>query len=152
MEKAVFETAIYDVMLVRKGCILREYAAIKSPSEAANLITKYLKGVDREHLVGLYLDASLHPLGIHTVAIGTVNSLNVHPREVYKPAILLGAVSLYVAHNHPSGNPTPSTNDIQLTPRLSAAGRILGINLLDHLIVTKQNGFVSFVQKGLIEQ
>jgi DNA repair protein RadC len=150
MKTMVFKTAIYDVVLVRKGCVLREYESIKSSAEAARLITAYLKGVDREHLVGLYLDASNHPLGIHTVAIGTVNSLNVHPREVYKPAIILGAVSLYVAHNHPSGNPTPSTNDIQLTPRLIAAGRIIGINLRDHLIVTEQDGFVSFAQRGLI--
>jgi len=150
MEKALFETAIYEVVLVRKGCVLREYESIKSSAEAARLITTYLKGVDREHLVGLYLDASLHPLGIHTIAIGTVNSLNVHPREVYKPAILLGAVSLFVAHNHPSGNPRPSHNDIQLTTRLVTAGRILGINLRDHVIVTEQDGFVSFAQRGLI--
>jgi len=74
-------------------------------------------------------------IGINTVSVGNLSSSIVHPREVFKPAIVAGAASIIVAHNHPSGDPTPSSNDIYVTTRLKEAGDILGIAVLDHVII-----------------
>ena len=150
MEKVVFEIPQYKVVLVRKGTIQSDTPVIYTSGDAAKLIKTYLTGVDREHFVGLYLDAANHPLGIHTITVGIVNSSLVHPREVFKIAFMINAVSVIVAHNHPSGDPTPSTADKQLTARLAQAARILGISLQDHLIVTEQNGYASLAKRGLL--
>ncbi|MBI5021120.1 MAG: DNA repair protein RadC [Ignavibacteriales bacterium] len=152
MEKVVFEIPQYQVVLVRKGTIQTDNSVICTSSDAAKLIKSYLKGADREHFVGLYLDAANHPLGIHTISVGIVNSSIVHPREVFKLAFMINAVSIIVAHNHPSGDPTPSIADKRLTSRLVEAAGILGISLQDHLIVTEQNGYVSLAKRGLLKQ
>ena len=146
----VFEIPIYQVVLVRKGTLSSQMDIIYSSGDAAKLFKSYLHGVDREHFVGLYLDSANHPLGIHTISVGIVNSSLVHPREVFKIAFMINAVSVIVAHNHPSGDPTPSTADKQLTARLVQAATILGITFQDHLIITEQNGYASFAKRGLL--
>jgi DNA repair protein RadC len=150
MQKVVFEIPDYQVVLVRKGTIQADTPVIYTSGDAAKLIKAYLKGVDREHFVGLYLDSANHPLGIHTISIGIINSSLVHPREVFKLAFMISAVSIIVAHNHPSGDPSPSTADKRLTERLAEAARILGITLQDHIIVTEQNGYASLSKRGLL--
>jgi DNA repair protein RadC len=109
-----------------------------------------LRGVDREHFVGLYLDSSNQLICIHPVSVGTLNASLIHPREVFKLACLVSAASVIVAHNHPSGNAEPSREDISVTKQLVEAGKILDIPIHDHLIVTPQNGYVSFAERGLI--
>jgi DNA repair protein RadC len=91
----------------------------------------------REHCVAFYLDTQGQLIERHIISIGTLNESLVHPREVFEPAVTLHAASVIVVHNHPSGKVTPSPEDIQITHRLRQAGRILGITLLDHLILTK---------------
>ena len=150
MRTVVFETPVYQVVLVRQGTLQTETDIIYSSGDAAKLFKNHLKGVDREHFVGLYLDAANHPLGIHTISVGIVNSSLVHPREVFKLAFMINAVSIIVAHNHPSGDPTPSTADKRLTARLLGAANILGITLQDHLIITEQDGYVSMAKRGLM--
>ena len=150
MEKVVFEIPQYKVVLVRKRTIQTDTPVIYTSGDAAKLIKTYLKGVDREHFVGLYLDAANHPLGIHTITVGIVNSSLVHPREVFKLAFMINAVSIIVAHNHPSGDPTPSIADKRLTAQLAEAGRLLGVQLQDHIIVTEQNGYASLAKRGLL--
>ena len=88
-------------------------------------------------------------LGINTVSIGSLSTSIVHPREVFKAAILMGAANIILAHNHPSGDPSPSKEDIEITQRLAKAGEILGIEVLDHLILTP-SGHISFKDKGLL--
>lgn len=103
----------------------------------------------KEHFVVFFLDTRNQEIRREVVSIGTLNYSLVHPREVFEPAVKNLAASIIVAHNHPSGSLEPSDEDLSLTKRLSQAGRLLGIELLDHVIVTKE-GFMSFKQKGLL--
>ena len=103
----------------------------------------------KEHFVVFFLDTRNQEIKRDIVSIGTLNYNLVHPREVFEPAVKNLAASVIVAHNHPSGNLEPSDEDLSLTKRLSQAGKLLGIELLDHVIVTRE-GFMSFKQKGLL--
>lgn len=96
---------------------------------------KELEDYDKEQFVAVYVDTRNRVLGTHIVSIGTVNASLVHPREVFKPAFFLNAASVLIAHNHPSGDPEPSDADIEMTEQLAEAGRTIGIELLDHLII-----------------
>ncbi|MBI5021119.1 MAG: DNA repair protein RadC [Ignavibacteriales bacterium] len=148
--KVVCETPLYKVVLVREGMIEVENRCIQSPEEAAKIVRKHLQGVDREHFIGLYLNSANYLIGIHTISIGILNSSLVHPREVFKLAYMMNAATIIVSHNHPSGNVEPSSDDITLTKQLVDAGKILGIPLNDHIIVTEYNGYTSFAEKGLL--
>jgi DNA repair protein RadC len=141
---------VYKVSLVEESTIAVPKKKICSPEEAARIVTEHLRGVDREHFVGLYLDSSNQLICIHPVSIGTLNASVVHPREVFKLACIVSAASVIVAHNHPSGNTEPSREDISVTKQLVEAGKILDIPIHDHLIVTPQNGYLSFAERGLI--
>lgn len=103
----------------------------------------------KEHFVGLYLDACNGLLHQETVSIGTLTASLVHPREVFVPAVERSAAGVIVAHNHPSGDLRPSQEDRETTRRLASAGRILGIPLLDHVLVTS-GGWLSFREQGLL--
>jgi DNA repair protein RadC len=103
----------------------------------------------KETFKALYLDGRRRLLRSEIVSVGTLTATLVHPREVFGPALECGAASLVVAHNHPSGDPTPSHEDRLLTERLSQAGRLLGLNLDDHLVIGK-GCFVSLRQLGLL--
>lgn len=106
-----------------------------NPRALEPILHSYFEGLDREHFAVLLLDTKFHILGINTVSIGTLDTAIVHPREVFKPAILANASAIILAHNHPSGDPTPSEDDLQLTTRLQQAGDLLGIHVLDHIIL-----------------
>lgn len=110
-------------------------SVIRGPRNAVAILADLLEGADREYFVALILDAKNRLIGIHTVAIGLLNEALVHPRETFKAAIVMGAAAILVGHNHPSGDPTPSPEDIAMTQRLADAGRILGVELIDHVIV-----------------
>lgn len=97
----------------------------------------------REHFVELYLDGRHRPIAHQVVSIGTASASLVHPREVFQPAILVGACAVIVAHNHPSGDPTPSREDREITQRLSQAGALLGVSLLDSVAFTRKGRFVA---------
>lgn len=95
------------------------------------------------------MDTKNQPTFVNVVSIGTLNSSLVHPREVFKVAILGNSVSIIVAYNHPSGDPTPSKEDITITARLKEAGKIIGIDILDHLIIGEDK-HISFKEKGIL--
>ena len=103
----------------------------------------------KEHLLGFYLDARSQLLGRETVSIGTLSASLVHPREVFKPAILESAASVILIHNHPSGDPTPSREDIRLTRQLVECARLLDLRIHDHVIVGRGK-YVSLAEKGVI--
>lgn len=103
---------------------------------------KDMRDLPREHLRGIYLDTHNRVIHDEMISIGTINSNIVHPREVFKSAIEYNAAAVILVHNHPSGVVTPSLSDIEITKQLIEAGKIVGINLLDHIIVTK-DGFTS---------
>jgi DNA repair protein RadC len=107
-----------------------------------------LRTAKKEHFVVLYLNARNQLVHKETVSVGTLNANLVHPREVFKPAIDCLAASVIIAHNHPSGDPEPSEDDIEITKRLQETGKILGIELLDHVIMAG-NDFASLKEKGL---
>ena len=100
----------------------------------------------REHLVAIYLDARLRPIGDAIVSIGTASSTAAHPREVFQMAVALGAVALVIGHSHPSGDVSPSDADLAVTRRIAAAGRLLGIELLDHIVWERGGAFRSIAQ------
>lgn len=104
---------------------------------------------DKERVLAIPLDSKNKPLGVDLVSIGTVNTALMHPREVFRKAIIAGANSVIVSHNHPSGDPSPSREDIDMTERLKSAGTILGIRLLDHIIIGDQ-AFVSLAELNII--
>lgn len=103
----------------------------------------------QEHFVVLTFDASMHFIDKHLVFLGTANASICHPREVFAVAIADAASGIVISHNHPSGDPNPSREDIRTTQQLVAAGIIIGIPIKDHLIVAKK-GYFSFSQNGLL--
>ena len=108
-----------------------------------------LHGKQKEYFIALYLNARNQMIHKETISVGTLTAYLVHPREVFEPAIRHFASSVVLAHNHPSNNPEPSKEDIDLTENLVRAGKILDINLLDHIIIIN-NGYTSFKEKGII--
>ena len=105
---------------------------------------------DQEHGFVLILDVRSHVKVVELISLGILNASILHPREVYRRAITLAAASIVIAHNHPSGDCTPSDEDCQITERLVEAGRVIGIDLLDHIIFSRK-GFYSFREHDLIE-
>lgn len=105
---------------------------------------KHLRGIahsQKEQLRGLYLNSRYQVVHDEVISIGTLTSNIIHPREVFQPAIEYGAVAIIIAHNHPSNNPTPTDDDLSITSQLVTAGKILGIDILDHLIITNDTYF-----------
>ena len=111
-----------------------EYA-VTGIIQAQEILMQYMKQFDREHLVALLLDAANHLQSICEISVGTLSGSLVHPREVFKAAILANASGIILAHNHPSGDTAPSEQDREVTERLGKAGELLGIPVLDHIIV-----------------
>ena len=126
---------IVTIKMEKVKSMLVENKQISSPDDVFRIVNKYLDGADREHLVLLTLDTKNKITSINTVSIGSINTSIVHPREVFKTAILSNASSVILTHNHPSGDVTPSKEDIDITNRIKECGRILGIELLDHVII-----------------
>ena len=116
----------------------KDFTIIDSAEKAAMLVPE-LKDTKQEHLIVLSLDGANRLIQKRLISIGTLNASLVHPREVFADPITDRAASIIVIHNHPSGTPEPSDADIQITKRLQDAGKLLGINVLDHIIIAKNN-------------
>ncbi|MTH44648.1 DNA repair protein RadC, partial [Turicibacter sanguinis] len=126
---------IVSIKMVKESSFLYQTRQILSPNDAYEMIKEQLDGLDREQFIIACLNTKNEPTNISVVSVGSLNKAIVHPREVFKTAILSNAASIMAFHNHPSGETTPSQQDIQLTNRLYEAGELLGIKLLDHLII-----------------
>jgi DNA repair protein RadC len=126
-----------------------ERYVIRSPEDGAKYVMEDMRFLSQEHFVAIYLNTKNQVIHRKTVFIGSLNASIVHPREVFKEAIKRSAASIICVHNHPSGDPTPSREDIDVTKRLAECGRIVGIELLDHLIIGDQK-FVSLKEKGYV--
>lgn len=122
---------------------------ISFPGDVNGLLQRQLAFQDREIFSIVILDARNQVLGVHTVSVGSVSASIVHPRETFRPAILMGASSIILAHCHPSGDPSPSKDDIELTRRLTKGGEILGIEVLDHIVIA-DGEFLSLKERGLM--
>ncbi|MEG9296982.1 DNA repair protein RadC [Mangrovibacillus sp. Mu-81] len=123
--------------------------SIRSPEDGANYVMNDMRFLAQEHFVCLYLNTKNQVLHKQTIFIGSLNASIVHPREVFKEAFRRSAASIICIHNHPSGDPTPSREDIEVTKRLVECGRIIGIDILDHLIIGEKK-FISLKEKGYL--
>lgn len=120
---------------------------IRSPEDAVPLVQHYASAA-KEHFLIVLLNTRHRPIGVEVVSIGTLSASLVHPREVFRPAIVQAAASVILVHNHPSGDPTPSEDDLDITQRLRRVGEMVGIEVLDHLILGAATPY-SMRQAGL---
>lgn len=123
---------------------------ITTPEDVVALCAPQLRGLDREHFWTLALNTKNGLLRIIEVSVGSLNASIVHPRELFRDAVRVSASSVVVVHNHPSGDPTPSGADIQLTRRLVKAGDVLGIDVLDHVVIGDGGEHASLRDLGLM--
>ncbi|UOY94161.1 DNA repair protein RadC [Ectobacillus sp. JY-23] len=123
--------------------------SIRNPEDCAKYMMEEMRFLQQEHFVCLYLNTKNQIIHRQTVFIGSLNASIVHPREVFREALRRSAASLICLHNHPSGDPSPSREDIEVTKRLTECGKIMGVELLDHIIIGEHK-FVSLKEKGYI--
>ena len=124
-------------------------AAVEAPEAAAELLLPTLRGADREMCVAGLLDTKHRLLELVTVSVGSLDHTFMSPREVFRDALLANAAALVLAHNHPSGDPEPSRDDELVTRRLVRAGRVVGVEVLDHLVVAERR-WVSLARRGQV--
>ena len=127
----------------------QDRAVINSPQDVANLLQAEMAALEQEHLRVLLLNTKNQVLRTEEVYVGNVNSSIVRPAEVFRPAVRDNAPSIIIVHNHPSGDPTPSPEDVNITRELVAAGKLLSIELLDHLVIGSGGRYVSLNEKKL---
>ena len=125
-------------------------AALPNSEAVVGAFRSHFATLDREQVLILLLDTRNRPLGFHVVSTGTLNASPIHPRELFKVAVVANAASLIVLHNHPTGDPLPSLEDYAITHRMVAAGKLLGIPVLDHIVVG-DDGYFSFADAGRLE-
>lgn len=138
-----------SVKLVKEKSFLYKDRVINSPNQAYELIKEVLQDGDREILMACFLNTKNQPIAINVVSIGSLNSSIIHPREIFKVAILCNSDNFILFHNHPSGNVEPSSEDISATQRIKECGVLMGIKLTDHIIVGGGE-FHSMLQNGLL--
>ena len=138
---------IVQVKMVKERSVLYSARRIQSTSDADELVRQFLDELDREAMIVVALNTKSEPTCLQVISIGSLSASIVHPREVFKVAILSNAYSILLAHNHPSGDTTPSQEDIKLTKRIKNASDIMGVSLLDHLIIGS-DGYYSFKENG----
>ncbi|MFQ5621614.1 MAG: DNA repair protein RadC [Candidatus Nanoarchaeia archaeon] len=123
---------------------------IESAADVVRLCGLKMRDLKKEHLKGFYLNSRKRLIKSETISIGSLDANLVHPREIFKTALAESAAGVILVHNHPSGNPTPSEEDIAITRQIAKAGKIMGIELLDHIIVSS-GGFVSLMELGVLK-
>ena len=122
---------------------------VRSPADAAAVLAEYFADRDREEFVIVFLDTANTLVGLHVASVGGLAASIVEPRQVFKAAVLANAAAVLLAHNHPSGNPEPSREDVAVTRQLVEAGKVMGIPVHDHLILT-DHGHTSLAERGLM--
>ncbi|NPV81841.1 MAG: JAB domain-containing protein [Firmicutes bacterium] len=142
--------SLYSIKLVKSKTVPYDSTgvSINNASIAAEVARLYYSGTDREIFSVLLLNTKNQLIGANIVSVGNLNSSLVHPREVFKPAILANALQIILVHNHPSGDPTPSREDIEITRRMIQAGNLLDIPVIDHIILAEDR-YASIRERGL---
>ena len=141
---------IVTIQMVKESSLRSQYRTISEPKDVWSIVSPLVSQKDREHFGVICVDIKNQPTHIAIVSIGNINSSLVHPREVYKTAILSNSAYIILFHNHPSGNPEPSAADLDLTKRLVEAGTLMGIEVLDHIIVGDGERFLSMKELRLM--
>lgn len=141
--------AVYEPFIIKEedGQYLPPFAKYTSPEQVADTFS-FLKHETKEFFFSIHLDGKNRINCVDEVSVGSLNQSIVHPRELFKTALLSSAAAIILVHNHPSGDPTPSREDIEITRRMKEAGEILGIKLLDHIVIG--SSYLSFVERGLL--
>lgn len=148
-KKAITLLAMIELAIRMHTHSLEDKIRIKSPQCVADLLMERMRYYTQEHFIALYLNTKNIVIHEQIIFKGSLNASIVHPREVYKEAVKRSAANIIVCHNHPSGDPTPSIEDIEATKRLINCGTLFGIELLDHIIIG-DGKFVSIKEKGLV--
>lgn len=142
-------TNVYSLKLVKDRSVRFPIREISSPGPAASLVRKLIAEAPSEHMVVVFLDAANQVTGTTIAVSGGSHGLNVTPRDLFRAAIIANAAGVVLGHNHPSGNPTPSEDDVRTTHKLVEAGKLLGVPVLDHVIVTMDGGTHSMRESNL---
>jgi DNA repair protein RadC len=137
---------LYVAELTRRRYRGRVPKPVRSPDDVVALLGKRLIAEPREHFLVILLNVRHEAIGVETVSIGSLNACIVHPREVFRSAVLVSAAAIICAHNHPSDDPEPSEEDLAITQRLAKVGELLGIELLDHIVIARR-GVVSLRER-----
>lgn len=146
------QVPLYTTRLIREGLFtFTEREQVTTPEGVAVVLQDYFEGKDREEFVIVLLDTANTMIGLSTVSVGGLAASIVEPRQVMKVAILANAASIICAHNHLSGNPEPSQADIHVTRQLREAGKLMGVPVHDHLIITG-DGYTSLAEHGIFDQ
>ena len=140
---------VVKVYVKKEQSLQIEKDIIKKPEQVFEVVKNFLGEVDREYLIVIVLDVKNKINSISVASVGTLNSSIVHPREVFKTAILANGASIILAHNHPSGDTSPSKDDINITTRIKECGVLMGIEPLDHVILGDEK-FISLKNEGII--
>lgn len=134
----------------RIACTARETKpVVQTPQDAINILLEDMRYLKKEHFKALLLDTQMKVIGLEIISVGTLDTTVVHPREAFGPALRRSAAYVLFAHNHPSGDPTPSQADIDSTARLIVAGEVLGIEVMDHIVIGDGTYF-SFREQGIL--
>ena len=141
--------AVYETLTVQEGIgnYLKPNQRYTSPAQLHDTFG-FLQHETKEYFICLHLDGKNRILAVDICSVGSLNQSIVHPREVFKTALLSSAAAIILMHNHPTGDPTPSAEDFEVTRRLREAGDIIGIKILDHLVIGST--YYSFVERGVI--
>jgi DNA repair protein RadC len=152
MKQAAIESVdVVAIQMVRERQFLYDGTRVTQPEQAAAAFRVLVGNPDREYFVVMLLDGKNRIVAANVVSQGSLNQSIVHPRETFKAAILANSAAILLVHNHPTGDLSPSREDIEITHRLKEAGDLLGIRVLDHIIVdTETEDCCSFVSRGLI--
>lgn len=145
---------IYEVVRIKQVVLETDKVDyfVRSPEDAVKVAYDFIGDDDREVFLVLCLNTKNKVNAVHRCHVGSINSAIIHPREIFKSAILNNSASIIVAHNHPSGDPTPSMEDVHVTKQLVEAGKIIGIEVLDHLVIAggDREKYVSLKEKGYV--
>ena len=139
----------YKVTLAREGSCVSAHNAIRSPEDIFAIMAQEYENAVVETAQMLALDTKNKIIGVFTISTGSLNASIIHPRDVFQRAILSNAAAVVLVHNHPSGDPTPSPEDMELTRRLVEAGKMLDIEVLDHVVIG-EGRFVSLKEAGVL--
>jgi DNA repair protein RadC len=147
--KATQIAAVFELARKLEGYTDNPKRKIRSPADVYSLLYPRMREQKRERLVALLLDTKNHVIREEIISIGSLNANIVHPREVFKAALMESCASVILSHNHPSGDPTPSREDIAVTEKLAEGGKLLGIDVLDHVVIG-DGRYVSLKDEGYV--
>lgn len=141
--------AVYETMTIRDNIsnYISPGTRYTSPDQIFQTF-KFLRNETKEYFISIHLDGKNRIVCIDQVSVGSLNQSIVHPREVFKTSLLSSAAAMILVHNHPSGDPTPSREDMEITKRLKEVGDLLGISVLDHIVIG--DTYTSFVERGVL--